>query len=123
MDCTSALCEVSTGLRADRKHRLGGERAVVPDQLAGGLKVPVKRLVWLSWWNQHAHGNTVEVCCDFLGGVTRVQSGPTRIQVDGITTADAGAVARHHDRGRIPSLGRGCDVSAQLRPRRLPWGR
>jgi len=105
---------VSTGLCADRKDRLGGACAVVPNQLTGGLKVQVKRLAWLLWWNQHARGNTVEVCYGFLGGVTGVQSGPTPNQVGGITTVDAGAVARLHDRGGIPSLGRGCDVSEQL---------
>jgi len=35
----------------------------------------------------------------------------------GITTADAGAVARLNVRGGIPSLGRGCDVTEQLRHR------
>jgi len=34
MGCTSALCEVSTGLRADRKDRLGGACAVVPNKLS-----------------------------------------------------------------------------------------
>jgi len=101
MGCTSALSAVSTGLRADRKNRLGGACAIVPNQLTGGLKVQVKRLAWLSWWNQHVRGNTVEVCCGFLGGVTGVQSGPTPNQVGGITTADAGVVARLYDRGGI----------------------
>ena len=94
MGCTSALCEVSTGLRADRKDRLGGACAVVPNQLTGGLKVQVKRLEWLSWWNQHVRGITVEVCCGFFGGVTGVQSGPTPNQVGGI---DRGGI----DRGGI----------------------
>jgi len=47
--------------------------------------------------------------------VTGFQPGPSPKEVCGITTADAGAVARLHDRGGIPSLGRGRDVSEQLR--------
>jgi len=57
---------------------------------------------------------TVDVC-SLLGGVTGYLSGPAPNEVDSITAAHAGVVARIHDHGSVPSLGRGCDVSQQLR--------
>jgi len=58
------------------------------------------------------YGRSVLWC--FSGEVKGVHSGSTQNEVGSITTADAGAVARLHDHGGIPSLGCGCDVSEQL---------